>query len=876
SDGSGPLDRPLDTFAAAVLPGTAPDPGAPSDVPVAVPAGTVIGPYRVVETVGQGGMGSVVLAERWDGEFEHRVALKLVRDGRPEIVERFRHERQILAGLRHPNVATLLDGGLTEAGQPYFAMEYVDGERITDWCDRSRLDVDARLALFGDVCRAVQYAHRNLVIHRDLKPGNVLVTRDGTVKLLDFGIAKLLDADGDGDAATTAARFLTPAYAAPEQVLGEPTSTATDIYSLGVLLYELLTGRNPHGDTSASARIARAVVSDDPPSASAALVEERADLRGGDAATVRRRLRGDLDNILQKALRKSPEERYPSAEELRMDLERHRKRLPVSARADTLGYRISRFARRNPVGAGAIAAGLLAVLVGTAGVAWQADVAARERDRAREQAARAETVKEFLLDLFEAADPMTSAGGEVTAVEVAERGAERLASGFSDQPSLRAELSGTLGGVFLQLGEYGRADTLLARAVAEHRALGDEPQLVDALVNQSAARLWQRRLDEAEAAAREAIERAGTLSPPDGARLGAARLSLALLQLERGEFADAETILRDGIEGIRGSPDADPRRLSDHLSHLAFALKSQGDPPGAVAAMEEAVAIERELDPEGGLPLAIALSGYADALADVDRMEESNAAARESLEIMRREHGDKAHPRVGVVASKLARTVRELGRPEEAVPLGLEAIEVFRESLGDEHAIVAQAYNNLAVTYQALDDDQGALEAYREAVRIGRAAFGPRHPEMVTFLGNYGGRLLAFDRLDEAEDALAEAIAIADEAQSSPLRRTYPVMSLAGVRRKQRRLDEAERLVREAWEARREALGEGHSAELQARVELGSVVAEEGRVDEARELLDGTIELARNGLPATRGVLLEALEQREKIARETQEAAAGR
>ncbi len=337
-----------------------------------------VGPYRLLRELGRGGMGVVYLAERVEGGFEQRVVIKLIKRGMDSdaILRRFLRERQILAGLEHVNVARLFDGGVTDDGQPYFAMEYVDGKPLTAYCDERGLAVEQRLRLFEDACRAVQHAHGKLVVHRDLKPSNMLVTSEGQLKLLDFGIAKLLVEEDDATALTQAGtRLLTPDYAAPEQVRGEPVTTATDVYALGVVLYELLTGRLPYdGDRRGRTDVARAVCEVEPRPPSLAVASQ---------PRLAKRLRGDLDTIVLKALSKEPSRRYASAEALAEDVRRHLAGHPVQARRDTMAYVAAKFVRRHKVGVAAAAVVTLSLLLGLVGTTWQAAVAARERDRAR-------------------------------------------------------------------------------------------------------------------------------------------------------------------------------------------------------------------------------------------------------------------------------------------------------------------------------------------------------------------------------------------------------------------------------------------------------------------------------------------------------------
>jgi len=373
--------------------------------------GRRIGAYRIVEQIGAGGMGEVYCAVRADDEYEKRVALKVVRAGQDSgfVVARFKNERQILASLDHPNIARLLDGGTTEEGVPYLVMELIEGRPIAEYCDSHRLSVSDRLALFMQVCAAVQYAHQRLIIHRDIKPGNVLVTSDGTPKLLDFGIAKLLDFEGiarQNDVTLTAFRVLTPGYASPEQIKGEPVTTASDIYSLGVTLYELLTGRSPYpAGAHSSQEVARAVCDNEPEKPSLAfrnlepqgIVEpevptckERSAARVSSPEKLRKQLSGDLDNIILMALRKEPSRRYASVEQLGEDIRRHLESIPVLARKDTVRYRTSKFVTRHKTAVVASAAAVLALLGGFAITLHEARVARQQAEIARVQRARAE------------------------------------------------------------------------------------------------------------------------------------------------------------------------------------------------------------------------------------------------------------------------------------------------------------------------------------------------------------------------------------------------------------------------------------------------------------------------------------------------------
>jgi len=411
-------------------------------------------------------MGTVYLAER-DHPYHQRVALKLVRGAAAmddHLVSRLVEERSILASLEHPHIAHLVDGGVTDEGLPWFAMEYVEGEPIDRYCEKHHLHVQARLQLFLTVCDAVQFAHRNLVVHRDLKPSNILVTSSGEVKLLDFGIAKFLAGGGSNVPRTeTGLRVLTPEYASPEQIRGGPITVGSDVYSLGVLLYELLTGRRPYQLSGRnSLEIDRALLQ--PPIRPSTAVT---DLR------LARELRGDLDSILLTALRKEPERRYPSAERFATDIQRFLSGLPVSARPDNWAYRTGKFMRRHRLGMVAGSAVCLSLIGGLIGTTSQARVAERAAAKERE-------VKNFLVGLFQVSDPTQSRGREISARELLDRGARGAESTLAASPDLQSELLHVLGIIHRELGLLGRADTLLERAVRLSRS-----------AHANAARSWQ-------------------------------------------------------------------------------------------------------------------------------------------------------------------------------------------------------------------------------------------------------------------------------------------------------------------------------------------------------------------------------------------------
>ena len=546
---------------------------APTPDDNALPSGTRLGPYRVLRELARGGMGEVYLGERADGEFEQSVALKVIRSGMDsaEVRRRFLAERQILARLNHPNIAKLLDGGLTAEGRPWFAMEYVAGEPLTVYGDTRQLPVPERLRLFADVCEAVRYAHQNLVVHRDLKPSNILVTADGRVKLLDFGIAKLLEdgptggrEDGQEAPATrTELRVLTPEYAAPEQVRGEPVTTATDVYALGAVLYELLTGRRAHQFERHTPAEVERVICDTKPEPPSAVVT------GSDR--LRRLLRGDLDTIVLQALQKEPARRYPSVEALLEDLRRCQAGLPITARPDSIGYRAGKFFRRHQVGVAAGVGLLIALLGGFGATLWQAQAKAREAAKARE-------VKDFVVNLFQVSDPAESRGREITARELLARGVTRVDSVLGSQPEIQEELLGVLGRIHRELGLYAEADTLLTRAADVARRVygSNHPEYAARLNDRGTVVKELGDLPAAESLLTWALAIRRRTLGADAADVAVTMGDLANVLSDAGQHSRAESLYRDGLAIDLKRFGADHLRVAEDLSNLGTLLGGDG------------------------------------------------------------------------------------------------------------------------------------------------------------------------------------------------------------------------------------------------------------------------------------------------------------
>jgi serine/threonine-protein kinase len=669
-----------------------------ADDDVAARLGSRIGRFRLIRWLGAGGMGDVYLAERDDAQFTQRVAIKFLPHsfGSPSSIARFRDERQILAALEHPNIVRLLDGGSTDDDLPYLVMEYIEGRTITQYAESEQLSVRRRVELVRDVCAALQYAHRHLVVHRDIKPSNVLVDADGAPKILDFGIAKLLTPDLPGEAPTATAMVMTPEYASPEQARGELITTATDVYSLGVVLYELLTGHYPYRLSSRQPLdVLRAVSEQEPecPSDTIQRTEERtaprdtppirvtpesvARTREGTPEKLRRRLRGDLDNILMLALRKQPQRRYASVEAFSDDIRRYLHGLPVQARKPSVGYRAGKFVKRHVAGVAASVA-VLALLVGFAvAMALQSAREARERKLAQKERATAQQVSAFLVDLFKVSDPSQARGNTVTAREVLDKGAEKIATDLKDQPEVRATLMDTMGTVYVNLGLYDRAVPLLRGALETRKAV-----------------LGPEHLDVAQSV-----------------------FNLAVLLRRRGDYAAAESLHREALALRRRLLGDQHPDVARSLNNLGLVLADKGDYPGAEAFYREALAMRRKL------------------------------------------LGDR-HRDVAGTLNNLASVVKQRGDYAEAESLYREALAIVREQLGNEHPDVALSLDNLADVLALKGDFAGAEKLFRETVPMLRKLLGSQHPSVAVSLVNLADMLCLERKPAEAEPIAREALAI--------------------------------------------------------------------------------------------------------------------
>jgi len=806
-----------------------------------------IGHFEIVRAIEHGGMGSVYLARRADAQLDYEVALKVLRRDlqTEELRRRFLMERQIVARVVHPGIARLLDGGVTAGNRPWFAMEYVDGVPIDEYCDTRRLSVPRRLALFRTVCAAVAHAHRHLVVHRDLKPSNLLVTAEGRVKLLDFGIAKVLDPDtfpGPAARTETGLRLLTPEYGSPEQLRGEPVTTASDVYQLGLLLHLLLTGRVPSLSAPARASPAVAAATREVPRPSAAV-------GGGDVAAARNttperlrsRLSGDLDNIVLLALREEPERRYGSVQELDEDIRRHLDGLPVRARPERIGYVAGKFVRRHRVG---VASGVAALVLT---VAFVVSMAVQSR-RVADQSDRAQQVSELLLGMFEAARPSVARGDTLNVFDLLDRGADRVRTSLSGRPALQGTMLGLLADVHEELARYPEAVELAWEAVAAwDRVAGpDDPRTVARLARVAGILGTAEELDSAVVVAERAVTRAPWRSGPNAlVRARALQAKAYALQL-KGVRPAADSVLADAVALYHRAPGDSARLgLASALVNLGWLHENAGNLDAGVDALRESVAIRRELlDPEHPL-LLNSMSGLADMLRRQGRLSEAEPLMVEVVERYRR-FNERDHPQFGASLLGYARLLEWKGAPvDSAERYYREGLEVIRGVSSEPTLSLAQVLNDVGLFLQrSRGDFAGAERRFRESAEILGELRGPTDPWTAAVEGNLASAIYPQGRVREAEEILRRAIENLEAAYPPDSPRLGPPLVDHGlVLERLGRPDEAEPLLRRALEIQRAAGDTTRVARAEAA--LGIVLANRGSREEAEPLLRGAWPILR-------------------------------
>jgi tetratricopeptide (TPR) repeat protein len=775
-----------------------------------------IGPYRPLREIGRGGMARVFLAVQEGTDFHRNVALKLL--DRPMLADesqrRFRDEVRILASLDHPGIARFHDGGKTPEGIWYLALEYVEGEDLLSFVRTRQLGVRERVELFLQVLAAVDFAHRRLIVHRDLKPGNILVGRDGTAKLLDFGISKMLEPT-DGDPTRTGMRALTPAYASPEQIRGDPVTIAADVYSLGVMLYELLAGRRP------ASRDGRPPIdrppSDSPPETPSTIARTTRTARGSaspERSADWRLLSGDLDAITLKALRFEPESRYRTAAELADDLQRWLRGEPVEARRGGRRYRLGKFVRRHRLVASAAALATVGLVAGGALALWQARVAGRERDQARRaeaearlDATSAQHITDLLGRVFDAASPFDRPGSMATR-QIFEQGAARIAVGLAGEPELRAQLAIELGKIWLRLGDAAKAAALI------------EPAAVD--------------LEKARGAA--------------DARTAGAWSALARVRRHTGEYAEARLLAERALAVQRSALGSADLRTLETLAVYGNILRGQGDFPGARGALEEAV---RGLEPMGdraAVDLAKALGDLGIVLQRVEDWDGAERHHRRAHALLLAAFGSDS-PRAAMSLGNLAQVLDHQGRDDEARAALEEVLRVNRVAFGSA-GFPGESVTRNTLAWIHLDSGAAAAakDEFRRAIAAAERERGVGHSDAAWPMRGIGEAELALGRPLEARAAFERALELRTKFWGrNHWEVAQSLHDLAGVARRLGDRHSEERYLRESLAIRRAVQAPSHPELARAIFALARFCCENGQVREGSELLVDGLELARAG-----------------------------
>ncbi|HUI41948.1 MAG TPA: serine/threonine-protein kinase [Terriglobia bacterium] len=780
--GSSLLDRDLAQVAHQVLDESSP----------ASHSAREFGPYRVRELLGEGGMGLVYLAERTD--LGSLVALKILRDAwlSPARRERFLSEQRTLAQLNHPSIARLYDADALSDGTPWFVMEYVDGLPLTEYCRQHQSSIEERVGLFRSVCEAVQYAHQRAVIHRDLKPSNIFVKRDGSIRLLDFGIAKQLESlDAPADQTRTGLRLMTPAYAAPEQIRAGQVGIHTDVYSLGVILYELLAGRLPFDLSNRTPAEAETILVEQVPERPSAVARQAGETQdaGTQSPSASAAAWADLDVLCLTAMHKDVERRYRSVEALIRDIDHFLKGEPLEARPDTLRYRFGKFVRRNRR-AVAAAAAIFAVVAGL--VVFYTVRLAIARNAAQAEAERAERIQAFMLNLFQGGDQAAAPADTLRVVTLLDRGVQEARS-LGNEPEVQAELYQTLGGIYQKLGKLDQADSLLQSALERRKQIhgANHPEVAETLVAIGMLRADQARLEDAERLVREGLAMDLRTLPSGDVAVARATAALGQVLEDRGEYAQAIPVLEEAVR-LQSASNAPAPGLAASLSELANSHFYAGQLDISETLNQRVLAMRRELYGErhplvadtllnlssiefqrGHYPederysrqaLDIVRSWYgpdhpetadtmtivAQSLTFQQRYGEADALLQQSLAILERVYGP-VHPRVAFALNELGNVAVRQGKLDQAEAYFTREITIYRSVYGDNHSVLSVAQSNLAGVYVKRKQYARAEQLFREALARYARTLPAGHVNVAIARIRLGNVLLGEHKYAEAE-----------------------------------------------------------------------------------------------------------------------------
>lgn len=774
--------------------------------------GEKIGNYKLTKEIASGGMGTVFLAERCDGIFEQEVALKIIKPGLSTIpiIRRFQHERQILANLQHPNIARLFDGGVTEDRRPYFTMEYVDGVPIDEYCDKNKLKINERLNLFIKVCEAVQYAHNNLVIHRDIKPSNILIKNDGTIKLLDFGISKVLSAEGENSDLPTITQaeihLMTPEYSSPEQIKNSNISVATDVYSLGLVLYKLLSGKPAHDfKTRTFNEYEKVVCEQNIPKPSTViikrseneeeiLISEICENRNTQIKKLKKTLNGDLDNICMMALRKEPDRRYATAEVLAYDIERYQKDLPILARKESFIYTSKKFIIRHK--AAVITAALLFFIVNGL-ILFYTIRLKTERDKANLEAKKSEQVASFLQDLFLVSDPNESKGETITARELLDRGASRLMVGLEEEPEIKSQLLNTIGKVYTNLGLYNSAEELFLKInEIENLETIDKETYVETLVNLGKTYGFNGKYKLAGDIFIKAKNIGEEYFSPNHVIIGELYNSLGSHFYQIADFDSSYIYYKKAEKNFILNFGKESEQLATTLYNLGVLEFDSGNIEKSDSLYSASLNLYIKLNGEIDIQTATVQNELASVMRHSGRFSEAEKLYNKALATRIKIFGN-SHPDVAHTLNHLSRLYYNQEFYEKAEPLARQSLEIRKKLYDEIHPEVSASKSSLAGTLMGLKKYEEADKLYEEAYNASMKKFGENHPYTPALLGNLGIALMEQKKYKEAEDAMLKALQMLEKLTSyRPTYRSGRVVSLADLYNRTNRYSKAEELLR--------------------------------------------------------------------------------
>ena len=852
---------------AAELAGTLLSEAADEELPGAPDfTGRRIGPYRLLDEIGRGGMGVVYRAVRADETFDQQVAIKLVSlwRGKKMLRDRFYQEQQVLASLHHPNIAQLYDGGVTEDGQPYMVMEYVRGESLIDYCEARGFGIEERLRFALQVADSLRYAHQKLVVHRDIKPSNILVDEEGQVKLLDFGIAKLLGEEAAASNLTqTGEQLLTPGFSAPEQIRAQAVTTATDVYQFGVVLYRLLSGRCPFPEEASFYELARIVCEEMPPPPSAAPAlddEEASEHPPRRKSHLRRKLTGDLDAIVLKAMRKEPEARYRSMEEFASDLRAYLDGRPVAARRQSWRYQASKFVQRHLFGVAATCI-IAALVVGYAiTVTLQASQIRDALHQAQIEAGKASEVAGFLTGIFKTSDPDISGADTVTARQLLDNGRAALESELERAPEIRAQMLHILGEIYFSLGSYADSVPLLEDAVDMRRDLleADDPVLRASIKQLATAYRSAGRYDEARGVLDELLAENPSLDAQEKAEVLNA---LAIVLNHQGHLRDAEGMFDRAIGMLRKIDDADDSELGLALHNLANLQRGRGDLQMAEANMREALAIQQRLFGEDHSRSTVSLNHLAGILTDMERYREAEPLHRSALEVQESTLG-REHPKVASTLLSLGILKHRQGELHSAKAYLSRALSIQLATRGERHHATAFTLYRLGAVLQELGDLPEAEVLYERVLALDRARLDPSSPIIGRDLGLLASLARAKGEFDLARERYEEAFALLPAAG---VMKSTAQVGYALVLTDLGELALAEEIAREALSIRMRNLPPGHSRTAEAQAVLGRILWLAGRDETALGLLEPALGILEDHRHPGDEILLLARDALERI-----------